>query len=198
MRKDFIYLASASPRRRALLEQIGVPVQVRPAGVCESHHPEESADDYVLRLARAKADAVWGMLDDEQPRPVLAADTVVVMDQCLLGKPRNTSGALQMLTQLSGRSHRVLTGVAVRYGERLLSRLSTSEVRFRTTTAAERTAYCATGEPFDKAGGYAIQGLGAVFVEYLNGSYSSVMGLPLAETVVLLKEFGFPTWLSSE
>ncbi len=100
-----------------------------------------------------------------------------------------------MLADLSGRSHRVLTAVVVRYGSRVLSELSTSKVRFRATTERERLAYCATGEPLDKAGSYAIQGMGAIFIEHISGSYSSVMGLPVAVTALMLEEFGFPTWL---
>jgi len=198
MKKDFVYLASASSRRRSLLEQIRVPFRVLPAAVCETRQPRESPEEYVLRLARAKADAVWGRLGGEEPgRAVLAADTAVVVGQQVLGKPDDTDTAMQMLAALSGRTHTVLTAVALRCEARALSRLTVSEVRFRATTAQERSAYCATGEPLDKAGGYAIQGCGAVFVEHIEGSYSSVMGLPLAETAEMLRDFGFPEWLQS-
>ena len=197
MKKDFIYLASASPRRRVLLEQIGVPFQVRPAAIQEGRLPEEPPRDCAIRLAQAKAEAVWSALSEAELRPVLAADTIVVLDEEVLGKPKNGDEAMEMLERLSGRSHRVLTAVALRDGVRVLSRLGDSEVRFRATTAQERFAYCATEEPLDKAGGYAIQGRGAVFVEHLSGSFSSVVGLPLAETAELLAEFGLPVWLRS-
>ncbi len=190
-----MYLASASPRRYALLEQIGVPFQARPPQVCEARRPGELPDAYVTRLARAKADTVWDEVAADEARPVLGADTVVVIDGQVFGKPGDAEEALQMLADLSGRTHRVLTAVAVRHGPRLLSELSSSEVRFRETTERERMAYVATGEPLDKAGSYAIQGMGAVFIDHLSGSYSAVMGLPLAMTALLLAEFGVPTWL---
>jgi septum formation protein len=195
MKKDFMYLASASPRRYALLEQIGVPFQARPAQVCEARRPGELPDAYVTRLAREKADTVWDEVAAGEARPVLGADTAVVIDDQVFGKPRDAEEALQMLADLSGRTHRVLTAVAVRHGPRLLSELSFSEVRFRETTERERVAYVATGEPLDKAGSYAIQGMGAVFIDHISGSYSAVMGLPLAMTALLLAEFGVPTWL---
>ncbi len=198
MRRDFIYLASASPRRQALLEQIGVPFRVRPSEVGEDPNADEGPEDCVLRLARAKANAVWEAVADAEPRPVLAADTLVVLDGLALGKPRDARDAQDVLARLSGRDHRVLTAVAVRFGERADSRLSASEVRFRATTSEERFAYCETGEPMGKAGSYAIQGRGAVFVERLEGSFSCVVGLPLAETAALLQEFGLPTWLGAE
>lgn len=194
MRRDFIYLASASPRRRTLLEQIGVPFRVRPSRIPEDRGPAEPPEACVLRLATAKADAVWDSLEAAEARPVLAADTLVVVDDQVLGKPRDVDDAAHMLSRLSGRSHRVLTGVALRYQDRTLSRLNATEVRFRATTDEERIAYCETGEPIGKAGSYAIQGRGAVLVERLDGSYSSVVGLPLAETADLLQELGFPLW----
>jgi len=190
-----MYLASASPRRHALLEQIGVSFQARPAQVCEARCPGELPDAYVTRLAREKADTVCDELAAGEARPVLGADTAVVIDGQVFGKPRDAEEALQMLADLSGRTHRVLTAVAVRHGPRLLSELSSSEVRFRETTERERVAYVATGEPLDKAGSYAIQGMGAVFIDHISGSYSAVMGLPLAKTALLLAEFGVPTWL---
>ena len=197
MRRDFIYLASASPRRCALLEQIGVPFEARPAEVCEARRPRELPGAYVTRLAREKADKIWNDVEAGLARPVLAADTAVVIDGRVLGKPRDTEEALQMLADLSGRSHSVLTAVVVRHGPRVSSELSASKVRFRATTEQERLAYCATGEPLDKAGGYAIQGMGAIFIENISGSYSSVMGLPVAVTAQLLQDFGLPTWLHS-
>ncbi len=197
MRRDFIYLASASPRRRVLLEQIGVPFRVRPSQVPEERAVGETPEACVMRLAMTKADSVWESLAAGQARPVLAADTLVVVDDQVLGKPGDTGEAVDMLARLSGRTHRVLTAVALRYRDRVLSRLNATEVRFRATTNEERIAYCETGEPMGKAGSYAIQGRGAVLVEHLNGSYSSVVGLPLAETADLLVELGFPLWIGS-
>ena len=197
MKKDFVYLASASPRRSELLRQIGVPFEALPADIEEEQLAGEGAESYVLRLAAAKAEAVWGGLTAPEPRPVLAADTAVVLGSAVLGKPRNTAEAAAMLERLSGRAHRVLTGVALRVDSGLETRLCQSEVRFRATTEAERLAYCATGEPFDKAGGYGIQGHAAVFVEELRGSYSNVVGLPLYETAALLTRAGFDFWLTA-
>ena len=196
MNKDFVYLASASPRRSELLRQIGVPFRVRPADIKEEQLPGETPESYVQRLAAAKADAVWGAVRAEQ-RPVLAADTAVVLDGVVLGKPQDAAEAESMLGRLSGRAHRVLTAVALRDEDDRVTILSASEVRFRTTTEAERLAYCATGEPFDKAGGYGIQGYAAVFVEELRGSYSNVVGLPLFETAALLARAGLEFWLTA-
>ena len=198
MTRDFIYLASASPRREELLRQIGVPFAARPAAIAEERLPEEPPADYVRRTARAKADAVWASpAVQARPRPVLAADTAVVVDDALFGKPVDTAQALEMLEALSGRSHFVLTAVAVRAENAAEELLCRSEVRFRATTHAERLAYCATGEPLDKAGAYAIQGRGALFVERLEGSYTGVVGLPLLETATLLGRFGLPSWLAA-
>ncbi len=198
MKKDFIYLASASPRRGTLLEQIGVAFRAVPADISEVRSPGETSERYVVRLAEEKATKVWEQTRHDQPRPVLAADTTVELDGRLLGKPRDAADALVMLADLSGRSHRVLTGVALRHESELLSALSATEVRFRKTTDAERQAYCATGEPLDKAGAYGIQGCGAVFVEWISGSFSAVVGLPLAETVELLMSVGQPCWLMAD
>ena len=197
MRKDFVFLASASPRRSELLRQIGVRFEVRAAAIPEEPLPGEAPADYVLRLAKAKAHAVAVALAPSERRPVLAADTAVVLDGELLGKPVDTAEAAATLERLSGRSHRVLTAVALDCGTEIESLLSDSEVRFRATTASERLAYCATGEPFDKAGGYGIQGHAAVFVESLQGSYSGVVGLPLFETAALLARAGVQTWLTA-
>jgi septum formation protein len=199
MRKDFVYLASGSPRRSELLRQIGVPFRVRPAAIPEEQAAGEAPDAYVLRLAGAKAGAVWSGLDrsGDEPRPVLAADTAVVLDGRVLGKPADATQAEAMLGQLSGRTHRVLTAIALRTSAGTDTLLNASEVRFRATTAEERRAYCATGEPFDKAGGYGIQGRAAVFVEHLCGSYSGVVGLPLYETAVLLARHGVGFWLKA-
>jgi septum formation protein len=181
-----IVLASQSPRRRSLLDQIGVAHEALPVDVDETAHPGEVPAEYVLRLALAKARAGRAL----RPwLPVLGADTAVVIDDAILGKPTDRADALAMLARLSGREHRVLTAVAL-VGGREESRLSVSHVRFRTIAPAEADAYWATGEPADKAGGYAVQGIGAVFVEQLTGSYSGVMGLPLYETVELLRRAG--------
>jgi septum formation protein len=184
-------LASASPRRRELLTQIGVPHTVVAAHVDESAHAEEDPREYVVRLAREKAIAVRRR---GEALPVLAADTTVVLDEVIFGKPADRAGCVAMLQKLSGRTHDVLTAVALATSTDLQSRVSTSAVRFRTLSVEECEAYWETGEPRDKAGGYAIQGLGAVFVEWLSGSFSGVMGLPLFETAELLSAAGIPYW----
>lgn len=197
MTTGLIYLASASPRRRELLEQIRVPFRVLAATVSETRHPDENPEAYAARVAGDKADDVWGRVAALGPLGVLAADTVVVAGEAVFGKPVDEDSALAMLERLSGRTHRVMTAVALRTQQGRASVLSISKVRFRATTAAERLAYCRSGEPYDKAGAYAIQGLGAVFVERLEGSYSSVMGLPLAETAALLAPLKLPPWLAA-
>lgn len=196
MKKDFVYLASASPRRAELLRQIGVRFEVWPAAVEEAVAEGESPADYVVRVAVAKADEVWEEVEADglDARPVLAADTAVVLDGRILGKPADEAEAAAMLEALSGRTHQVLTAVALRCGARTDTRVATSEVRFRATTAEERAAYCATDEPYDKAGGYGIQGRAAVFVEHLTGSYTNVVGLPLFETAELLERCGVSVW----
>jgi septum formation protein len=156
----------------------------------------ETPEDYVSRLAAGKAETVWAAMRGDT-RPVLGADTAVVLDGVVLGKPSDAAEAAAMLERLSGRTHRVLTAVALRSAGGVETRLSVSEVRFRATTAEERRAYCATGEPFDKAGGYGIQGQAAVFVEELKGSYSGVAGLPLFETAALLQRCGLDFWLTA-
>jgi septum formation protein len=186
-----VCLASASPRRRQLLAQIGVPHVVRVAEVDESALPGERAADYVLRVARAKALAVRSLTAS---LPVLAADTAVVIDGVICGKPADEAAALALLQRLSGRTHHVLTAVALAAAAGVACRLSSSEVRFRNLSRAECLAYWRSGEPGDKAGGYAVQGFGAVFIEHLSGSYSGVMGLPLFETAQLLSEAGVAYW----
>lgn len=194
MKKDFVYLASASPRRSELLRQIGAPFEVRPAEIVEAPAEGERPDAYVRRLAAEKADAVWARVPAAERRPVLAADTAVVLDERVLGKPADEAEAEAMLAALSGRTHRVLTAVALRCGDSAETLLSCSEVTFRATTAEERAAYCRSGEPLDKAGGYGIQGRAAMFVEHLAGSYSGVVGLPLFETAALLARCGMALW----
>ncbi|HXH03274.1 MAG TPA: Maf family protein [Candidatus Competibacteraceae bacterium] len=185
-----IYLASASPRRRELLAQINVAFDVLQVEVDETPLPAETPADYVARLALAKARAGWERLETRPPRPVLGADTAVVIDGRILGKPRDRDDGLAMLALLSGREHQVLSAVALVQGGREALRVQLSRVRFRPLSAAECAAYWASGEPADKAGAYAIQGLAALFVQALEGSYSGVMGLPLYETGELLTEFG--------
>ncbi|NIP73846.1 MAG: septum formation inhibitor Maf [Gammaproteobacteria bacterium] len=185
-----LYLASRSPRRRELLRQIGVRHHVLAVDVHEQAGRGEAAEDFVTRAALDKARAGWRAGGRALDRPVLGADTAVVLDGEVLGKPRGRSHGLEMLDRLSGRRHRVLSGVALVQGRREVVRLSASEVEFRPVSERERVAYWGTGEPQDKAGAYAIQGRGAVFVAALHGSYSGVMGLPLFETSQLLGEFG--------
>jgi len=183
-----IYLASASPRRRELLEQVGVTFSVLIVDVDERQLPGEVPADYVTRLALAKARAGKFLLDADNTCPVLGADTIVVADDTMMGKPRDREHAVAMLQGLSRRTHQVISAVALA-GLREAIRLSISAVTFRTLTAAECQAYWETGEPLDKAGGYAIQGRAAQFVERLEGSYSGVVGLPLFEIAMLLREF---------
>lgn len=189
-----IYLASGSPRRRELLNQIGVPIERIGSEVDETPLAGEGAHAYVLRLARAKAEAGLAAMRSAglPPRLLLAADTTVALDDAILGKPLDAADAAAMLARLSGRSHEVLTAVALTDGERVETALSASTVRFRALTAAEIAAYVASGEPLDKAGSYGAQGLGAVLVEEIRGSFSGVVGLPLCETAALLRRFGYP------
>jgi len=194
-----LVLASASPRRRELLWQLGVPHRVAVADLLEDALGEESASECVQRLATAKATKIW--LAAAAPGanaaallPVLGADTAVVVDGEILGKPADRAAALRMLAQLSGRTHQVLTAVALVGPHGSAQRLSQSEVSFRALTEAECATYWASGEPRDKAGAYAIQGLGAVFVSELRGSYSGVVGLPLFETAALLDAAGVARW----
>lgn len=190
---DFVYLASGSPRRRELLSQIGVAFQVLVATVDETLRANEAPQHYVARLARAKAEAGW-RLKPTPAAPVLGADTAVILDNRILGKPVDRDHAAHMLLTLSGRTHAVLTAVALVDEAGVQVRLSRSEVIFREISAAEAEEYWHTGEAFDKAGGYAVQGRGAVFIAALHGSYSGVMGLPLYETAELLALAGVPRW----
>jgi septum formation protein len=183
-----LVLASASPRRRELLNQIGVAHRVAPVDLDESRRPNESPRDYVLRLAHEKAEAAWERIANREAQVVLAADTAVVLGDDILGKPRDQADALAMLARLSGRTHQVLTAVALRAARGMASQLSESLVTFRPISREEAEQYWATGEARDKAGAYAIQGRAAVFIERLEGSYSGVMGLPLFETARLLEE----------
>jgi len=185
---DFVLLASGSPRRRELLKQIGVAFEVLSVTVDESVLPHEAAEAYVERLARLKAAAGWAARPATAVAPVLAADTTVVLGGRILGKPADAADGQRMLLELSGRSHAVLTAVALATPDGVRSSLSRSEVSFRPISAAEALEYWNTGEPKDKAGGYAVQGRAAVFIRHLHGSYSGVMGLPLYETAELLAQ----------
>lgn len=196
-----VYLASKSPRRQELLRQIGVEFEellLREAGgrrrdVVELPRKDEPALHYVRRIARTKASAGWNRMIQRQlaPKPVLAADTEVVIRGKVLGKPDSAAAAIAMLERLSGTTHRVLTAVAVRWHTHILLAVSTSRVSFRALSRDEVERYVATGEPFDKAGGYGIQGRAAAFIQHLEGSYSGVMGLPLFETAGILAKIGY-------
>jgi septum formation protein len=194
MTVDFVYLASGSPRRRQLLEQIGVPFQVLSVIVDESIVLGEEPLAYVSRLAAAKAEAGAMAQAGGAAQPVLAADTTVVIGGEILGKPADRDDGLRMLRRLSGRTHEVLTAIALAAGGHTATCVSRSEVTLRNITPDEAGDYWDTGEPGDKAGGYAIQGLGAVFIAELRGSFSGVMGLPLFETAALLTAAGVPHW----
>jgi septum formation protein len=196
-----IYLASRSPRRRELLTQIGVRFELlffregtrRDAETLEDAYPGEHPDDYVLRVTRLKADAAWQrVLSRKGMRrmPVLAADTTVALANEILAKPVDAADAARMLRLLSGTRHRVLTAVAVAFEGRVEVRVNESHVTFCPLDETRIGAYVASGEPFDKAGGYGIQGRAGAFVSHLEGSYTGVMGLPLFETGELLREFG--------
>ena len=195
-----LYLASASPRRCELLTQVGLTVQRVSQDVSEQRLGAESPEIYVQRLALEKARAGLANLDETQLRPVLAADTAVVLGDEIFGKPADETEALAMLRQLSARTHRVLSAVAV-VGSANLGQdkdslvkqavaVNESRVCFRELSEAECRVYWQTGEPADKAGAYGIQGMAALFIEHLEGSYSGVMGLPLFETGELLRQFG--------
>jgi septum formation protein len=196
-----LLLASGSPRRRELLTQIGVPFSLLSADIDETPQTDETPAAYVLRLARGKADAGLLQLANDPAYStacVLGADTAVVLDGRILGKPADENEALTMLAALSNREHEVLTAIAVVDEQHCETRVVTSRVRFREISDDEARRYWASGEPVDKAGGYGIQGLGAVFVENLSGSYSAVVGLPLCETAEILLRFGIPCWQRPE
>jgi septum formation protein len=197
-----IYLASKSPRRRELLKQIGINFEVLllrefPASrqdIDERPHADEPPDDYVLRVAQQKAEV--GALRVQERHlpilPVLSADTSVILDQHIIGKPTDAREAAEILRRLSGKTHRVMSAVALFYAGQVSSVLSITEVRFRQLSEEEIRRYIASGEPMDKAGAYGIQGRAAAFIGGISGSYSGVVGLPLFETVELLKKINFP------
>jgi septum formation protein len=197
-----IYLASRSPRRRELLSQIGVRFELlmfrgvprEDPDVDEAVLPEEAPEDYVVRVTLAKAQAGVRRIRERHliPHPVLAADTTVEIDGGVIGKPVHEADAVAILQRLSGRVHRVLTAVALSYEGHTEHLLNASEVRFRSLGQDEIKRYVASGEPLDKAGAYGIQGRAAVFIEEIKGSYTGIMGLPLYETALLLRRFGYP------
>ena len=185
-----LILASASPRRRELLTTLELPFSVMPAHIDERHHAAEPPEAYVVRLARTKAE----QLAEQFPSAwVLGADTVVVLDQHILGKPADAAAARDMLSRLSGREHTVMTGIAVVHHNRSMAQYDvvSTRVRFHTLHAADIEAHIATGEPFDKAGAYAVQGIGGQFVAALEGCYNNVVGLPLERTLALLRSSGY-------
>lgn len=199
-RSKHLYLASQSPRRLELLRQIGLEPMVLPlraspgrSDVDETPLADEPATDYVLRLARRKAEAAAAVQQERRlpPWPILAADTTVTLDGQILGKPSDMAAAAAMLRRYSGRAHTVLTAVAAVHLGSLRTILSESVVTFKPLSESEIAAYLSSREAFDKAGGYGIQGLAALFIKHLSGSYSGVMGLPLYETSELLKTVGF-------
>ena len=199
-----LILASASPRRTELLQQIGVQAEIFPVNIDETPHRDENAYAYVERLAIEKAQAAWGRIGETQTYQqlggaidslvVLAADTCVCVDKTLLGKPRDFEDMQRTLSLLSGRNHQVLSSFALINNDRHIVEVVTTEVTFRELTAQQINDYWQTGEPQDKAGSYGIQGLGAVFVNRISGSYSNVVGLPLTEVALRLIEFDVPIW----
>lgn len=200
---NLIYLASKSPRRRELLRQIGVQHELlllrselpRGPDISEDPISGETPENYVVRVTKEKASFAWNVLSMRKLplRAILAADTTVVINGRILGKPANPQEAQQMLQSLSGRTHQVLTAVAVQHHEQLWQTTQISEVTFTPLEDNRIKNYCATGEPYDKAGGYGIQGMAASFIERITGSYSGIMGLPLFETAQLLQKAGIST-----
>ncbi len=191
-----LYLASASPRRRELLASVGLRFAVLTAAVDERPRSGEAPDQLVVRLASAKAGSVAAEVDRRRypRRPVLGADTCVIIDDELLGKPADAAQAAAMIGRLSGRRHEVLTAIALHHNGAELTDVSRSHVRFKALTDNEIARYCATPEPLDKAGAYAIQGLASGFVEHLEGSYTGVVGLPMFELRTLLRQVSID-WL---
>ncbi|PYO77035.1 MAG: septum formation protein Maf [Gemmatimonadetes bacterium] len=187
MSKVRVVLASASPRRRQLLNLIGIAHDVRPANIDEAMRQRETPRRHAERLAREKATAIAARDPD---LITIGADTVVVINRRVLGKPRDEAEAIQMLTQLNGRQHTVITAIAVARGRKLRSSIEEVQVKFRRLRDEEIEAYVATGEPMDKAGAYGIQGYGATIVERIEGDYFAVMGLPLARLTALMRDLG--------
>ncbi len=186
--KNKIYLASKSPRRQELLQQIGIDFEVVTADIEETARENELAADFVLRMAQEKAQAGYQSIKIDARLPTLGADTVVVVDGEIFGKPLNQEDSFRMLSVLSGRTHEVYTSIAVVTAEGIISDTSKTIVTFKDLAETEIRSYIATGESSDKAGSYAVQGLAAVFISHINGSYYGVMGLPIFETAELLKQ----------
>jgi len=200
MSAPLLYLASKSPRRQMLLAQLGIEFETlllrkavgRERDVVEEAHAAEAALNYVERIARTKAQVGWERMQNRKlaERPVLGADTEVVLDGEIFGKPRDANDALRMIKRLSGRTHQVLTAVAIRYRNAVEVDVSASRVTLRRLGATEIERYVRTGEPLDKAGAYAVQGCAAAFISRIEGSYSGIVGLPLCETATLLARVG--------
>ena len=195
---DFVYLASQSPRRRQLLEQLGVryelllPDESEDAEALEAVLKNEAPTAYVTRVTNLKLDAAVARLKRRQlkPAPILCSDTTVALGRIIFGKPEDAKDAKRMLAELAGHTHRVLTAVAVQSGRKLFNALSTSKVTFDQMTSRQISTYVATGEPLGKAGAYAVQGRAALHISHISGSYSGIMGLPIRETAALLKAAG--------
>ena len=195
---DFVYLASQSPRRRQLLEQLGVrfdlllPDESEDAEALEAVLKNEAPTAYVTRVTNLKLDAAVARLKRRQlkPAPILCSDTTVALGRIIFGKPEDAKDAKRMLAELAGHTHRVLTAVAVQSGRKLFNALSTSKVTFDQMTSRQISAYVATGEPLGKAGAYAVQGRAALHISHISGSYSGIMGLPIRETAAVLKAAG--------
>jgi septum formation protein len=199
MSEKHLILASQSPRRKALLGQLGYSFNVQASDIDETLVAQESPSDYVLRLALAKAQKVFLTLAENTKKSaiVIGSDTSVVINDVVLGKPENLNDCIDMLSLLSDQEHQVLTAVAVVSDSEIKTQLVTTKVFFKVLTLAEIKAYWQTGEPQDKAGSYAIQGIAGQFVKAIHGSYSAVVGLPLFETAALLSQFGLPTTLQN-
>ena len=195
---DFVYLASQSPRRRQLLEQLGVPYELllpdasEDAEALEIALKNEAPSAYVVRVTGLKLGAAVARIQRRKlkPAPILCSDTTVALGRTIYGKPDDAADAKRMLTELAGRTHRVLTAVAIQSSRNRFEALSTSKVTFETMTSKQINAYVVTGEPLGKAGAYAVQGRGAVHITRIDGSYSGIMGLPVRETALLLKAAG--------
>ena len=198
MMTDFVYLASQSPRRRQLLEQLGVPYELllpddsEDAEALEVALKNEAPSAYVVRVSGLKLGAAVARIQRRKLKlaPILCSDTTVALGRTIYGKPDDAADAKRMLTELAGRTHRVLTAVAIQSGRNRFEALSTSKVTFETMTSKQINAYVATGEPLGKAGAYAVQGRAAVHITRIDGSYSGIMGLPIRETALLLKAAG--------
>lgn len=190
-----LILASASPRRKDILQQLGFQIECCPADIDETPYPQENAQDYVLRMAIEKNFAAQKQLSGSlnAHQPLISADTTVALNNQILGKPRHPNDAQEMLLALSANIHQVLTAVCVFYQGQLKHTVQQSDVQFKTLSAAEIAAYIATGEPMDKAGAYGIQGIAGTFVQHLSGSFTGVMGLPVFETMQLLQQVGINT-----